>query len=56
MMADGRCGNAGEGCRGFSPKVQAQMTQHTQDDLWRDFPKTATEFKERLATAEDCCK
>jgi transposase-like protein len=30
------------------------MTQHTTDDLWRDFPKTATEFEERFATEEDC--
>ncbi len=26
----------------------------THDDLWRDFPKTATEFEERFATEEDC--
>src|SRR5262244_4342845 len=30
------------------------MMQHTQDDLWRDFPKTATEFEARFATEEDC--
>ena len=30
------------------------MTQHTLDDLWRDFPKTATEFEARFATEEDC--
>ena len=30
------------------------MTQLTQDDLWRDFPKTATEFEARFATEEDC--
>ena len=30
------------------------MTKHTQDDLWRDFPKTATEFERRFATEEDC--
>ena len=30
------------------------MTQHTRDDLWRDFPKTATEFEARFATEEDC--
>ena len=30
------------------------MTQRTQDDLWRDFPKTATEFEARFATEEDC--
>ena len=24
------------------------------EDLWRDFPKTATEFEERFATEEDC--
>ena len=28
---------------------------HTMpDDLWREFPKTATEFDERFATEEDC--
>ena len=30
------------------------MTQRTPDDLWRDFPKTATEFEKRFATEEDC--
>ena len=30
------------------------MTQHSRDDLWRDFPKTATEFESRFATEEDC--
>ena len=30
------------------------MKHHTQDDLWRDFPKTATEFEARFATEEDC--
>jgi hypothetical protein len=30
------------------------MTQHTPDDLWRDFPKTATEFEKRFATEADC--
>jgi hypothetical protein len=25
-----------------------------QDDLWSDFPRTATEFEERFATEEDC--
>lgn len=25
-----------------------------KDDLWRDFPKTATEFEKRFATEEDC--
>jgi len=30
------------------------MMQHTSDDLWRDFPKTATEFEARFATEEDC--
>jgi transposase-like protein len=30
------------------------MTQHTSDNLWRDFPKTATEFEARFATEEDC--
>jgi Zn ribbon nucleic-acid-binding protein len=30
------------------------MTQHTPDALWRDFPKTATEFEARFATEADC--
>ena len=30
------------------------MTQLVPDDLWRDFPKTATEFEARFATGEDC--
>jgi transposase-like protein len=30
------------------------MTQRTPDDLWRDFPRTATEFEARFATEEDC--
>ena len=30
------------------------MTQDNQDNLWRDFPKTATEFEARFATEEDC--
>jgi transposase-like protein/Zn ribbon nucleic-acid-binding protein len=30
------------------------MTGAMPDDLWRDFPKTATEFDERFATEEDC--
>ncbi len=30
------------------------MTQHTRDDLWRDFPKTATEFEARFAAEADC--
>jgi len=30
------------------------MTQTMPDDLWRDFPKTATEFEARFATEEDC--
>jgi len=30
------------------------MTQHTDDDLWWDFPKTAPEFEARFATEEDC--
>jgi Zn ribbon nucleic-acid-binding protein len=30
------------------------MTQNTPDDLWRDFPKTATEFEAGFATEEDC--
>ena len=30
------------------------MKQVMPDDLWRDFPKTATEFEARFATEEDC--
>jgi transposase-like protein len=30
------------------------VTKRTQDDLWRDFPKTATEFEKRFATEADC--
>jgi Zn ribbon nucleic-acid-binding protein len=30
------------------------MTRETHDGLWRDFPKTATEFEARFATEEDC--
>jgi transposase-like protein len=30
------------------------MTRHTSDDLWRDFPRTATEFERRFATEADC--
>jgi Zn ribbon nucleic-acid-binding protein len=30
------------------------MTQDNHDELWRDFPKTATEFEARFATEEDC--
>jgi uncharacterized metal-binding protein (TIGR02443 family) len=30
------------------------MTQQPRDDLWRDFPRTATEFEARFATEEDC--
>ena len=30
------------------------MTQAMPDDLWRDFPKTATEFEARFATEENC--
>ena len=30
------------------------MTQQDPDDLWRDFPKTATEFESQFATEEDC--
>ena len=30
------------------------MTQPTPNDLWRDFPRTATEFEERFATEDDC--
>ena len=30
------------------------MTQQNHNALWRDFPKTATEFEARFATEEDC--
>ena len=30
------------------------MTELNQDDLWRDFPKTAMEFEARFATEADC--
>ena len=30
------------------------MTRPDLDELWRDFPKTATEFEERFASEEDC--
>jgi hypothetical protein len=30
------------------------MTQHTHDNQWRNFPKTATEFEARFATETDC--
>jgi len=30
------------------------MTSNNHDNLWRDFPKTATEFEARFATEEDC--
>lgn len=30
------------------------MAQAMPDDLWREFPKTATEFEARFATEEDC--
>jgi transposase-like protein len=30
------------------------MTQERRDDLWRNFPRTATEFEARFATEEDC--
>jgi Zn ribbon nucleic-acid-binding protein len=30
------------------------MARETHNDLWRDFPKTATEFEARFATEEDC--
>ena len=28
------------------------MTEHSRDDLWRDFPKAATEFEARFASEE----
>ena len=30
------------------------MTHADNDDLWRDFPRTAVEFEKRFATEEDC--
>jgi len=30
------------------------MTERDTDDLWRDFPRTATEFEARFATEADC--
>ena len=30
------------------------MTRENHNDLWRDFPKTATEFEARFATEDDC--
>ena len=30
------------------------MTRAENDDLWRDFPKTAQEFEARFATEDDC--
>lgn len=30
------------------------MTHTMPDDLWREFPRTATEFEERFAAEEDC--
>jgi transposase-like protein/Zn ribbon nucleic-acid-binding protein len=30
------------------------MSDEHNDDLWRDFPKTAIEFEQRFATEEDC--
>ncbi len=30
------------------------MTRAMPDDLWRDFPRTATDFDRRFATEEDC--
>ena len=30
------------------------MSERDNDDLWRDFPKTAQEFEARFATEEDC--
>ena len=30
------------------------MARETNNDLWRDFPKTAQEFEARFATEEDC--
>jgi hypothetical protein len=31
-----------------------QPPEQSADDLWRDFPKTATEFEARFATEDDC--
>ena len=30
------------------------MTSQNRNDLWRDFPKTATEFEARFATEDNC--
>ena len=30
------------------------MARETHNDLWYDFPRTATEFEARFATEEDC--
>ena len=30
------------------------MTSDNHNSLWREFPKTATEFEARFATEEDC--
>ena len=30
------------------------MAQADNDDLWRNFPKTAQAFEARFATEEDC--
>jgi hypothetical protein len=37
-----------------SAHQEMAMTQTRPDDLWREFPKTATEFEARFATEEDC--
>ena len=60
-MTRGRCGSLLLHRSGLAPPTPCRylrrtwaMTQHIQDDLWRDFPKTATEFEKRFATEEDC--
>ena len=35
-------------------ETQPPDAAHLPDDLWRDFPKTATEFEARFATEDDC--
>jgi hypothetical protein len=31
------------------------MSSYKNEDLWRNFPKTAVEFKKRFSTEADCC-
>src|SRR5262245_57234846 len=56
---DGESGNAISVVLGHHPRALPPdlcirawtMTQGTPDDLWRDFPKTATEFERRFASS-----